>query len=465
MPLSRRHLLHSAAGTAALLAARPLTEILASEVPDDFTGYGPLLPDPDKVLDLPAGFQYRIIARSGELMTDGVRRPSLPDGMAAFPGPGGTTILCCNHENDLVAGSQYPALKPGDVYDPKRAGGTTGLIVSRDNIVLLQYVTSAGSARNCAGGPTPWGTWLTCEETEDANHGFVFEVDPLRAVSRRLPALGRFSHEAVAYDPRSGILYLTEDKDDSLFYRFRPADGATERFQSGVLEALAVREAPARYDVRKPYEITWVSIPNPTPDPGKQTTRAQGRAAGAARFVRGEGACYGAGSIYFNTTTGGQKKLGQVWRLTPSPDGDRLELWAESERASDLRQPDNIVFSASGDLYIAEDGAGTDRVVGITPTGRYFEFARVRVSDSETAGVTFAPDGKTVFFNIQEAGVTVAVTGPFRAAPTAGPAIARALPPAHLEPRVPWDYLLAALDRGYGKLEAAALHRLGLPLS
>jgi uncharacterized protein len=467
MPVNRRGFLRTSGGAAvALLASTSLVDVFAQGIQEDFTGYGPLVKDPGGLLDLPDGFTYRIVASAGDLMSDGTKRPGAADGMWAFPGPAGTTVLCCNHENDAASGTKYPVLKPGDAYDPRKGGGTSTLILNRDHQVLLQYASNAGTARNCAGGPTPWGTWLTCEETEDANHGYVFEIDPLRAVSRRLPALGRFSHEAVAFDPRSGILYLTEDKDDSLFYRFRPAEGAAERFQQGVLEALTVREAPARYDLRRPYEVAWVPIEIPDPKAGQRTTRAQGRTAGAVRFVRGEGACYGAGSIYFVCTTGGAKKLGQVWRLTPSADGDRLELWAEPEKASDLRQPDNIVYAATGDIYVCEDGSGADRLIGITPAGKYFELARSHRTDDETAGATFSPDGKTLFFNIQAAGLTVAITGPFRALPNAAPPIvARSLPPRHLEPRVPADYLMAALDRGYGKLEAAALHRLGLPLA
>ena len=179
-------------------------------------------------------------------------------------------------------------------------------------------------------------------------------------------------------------------------------------------------------------------IADPDPKAGQKSTRAQGRAAGAARFVRGEGACYGAGSIYFNATTGGRKGMGQVWRLTPSTEGDRLELWVESQRKEDLELPDNIVYAPSGDLIICEDGPGSDRLVGITPAGRYFDLALVRNSESEVAGVTFAPDGRTLFFNIQEEGLTIAVTGPFRTVPTgSGPTVARALPPQHLEPWVP----------------------------
>jgi secreted PhoX family phosphatase len=466
MLVNRRGFLRSTGGAAtALLASGPLADVFAQGIQDDFAGYGPLVKDPGNLLDLPEGFTYRVISRSGEIMTDGLPRPSLPDGMWAFSGPGGTTVLCCNHEIDAV-GSQYPVLKPGDVYNAKKGGGTTTLVVNRDNQVLMQYASNAGTARNCAGGPTPWGTWLTCEETEEANHGYVFEVDPLRASSRRLPALGRFSHEAVAFDPRTGVLYLTEDKDDSLLYRFRPAEGATDRFQQGVLEALTVREAPARYDLRRPYEVAWVPIEIPDPKAGQRTTRAQGRSAGAVRFVRGEGACYGAGSIYFVTTSGGTKRLGQVWRLTPSAEGDRLELWAEPQSSSDLRQPDNILYTATGDIYVCEDGSGADRLIGITPAGKYFELAKGRRSDDETAGATWGPDGRTLFFNLQNSGLTLAITGPLRVAPTGvGPSIARALPPRHLEPVVPSDYLMAALDRGYGKLEAAALHRLGLHLA
>jgi secreted PhoX family phosphatase len=155
-----------------------------------------------------------------------------------------------------------------------------------------------------------------------------------------------------------------------------------------------------------------------------------------------------------------------VWRLTPGAQGDILELYAESENARDMEAPDNIVQSASGDIYIAEDGGGSDRLVGITPAGKYFELAHVRVSDSETAGATFSPDGKSLYFNIQGEGLTLAITGPFRTAPAStDPPMARALPSRNLEPKVPTDYLMTAMDRGYRKLEAAALHRLELPLS
>lgn len=465
MEISRRDFLRvSGSAAAALLASGSLVEVLAQDTGIDFAGYGPLIPDPDKVLDLPEGFKYQILARSGEIMTDGFPRPSLPDGMAAFPGPGGTVVLCCNHENDQARTSRFPVMKPGDVFDARRGGGTTALVVSRENKVLLQYATSAGTARNCAGGPTPWGTWLTCEEVEESTHGWVFEVDPLRAVSRRLPALGRFSHEAVAYDPRTGILYLTEDRDDGLLYRFRPAEGRPGQFEAGVLEALAIREVPSRFDVRRPYEVAWVPIANPDPRGGQMSTRRQGRQAGAVQFRRGEGAWFGHGSVYFNATTGGARQLGQVWRLTPGPQGDVLELFIESERREDLKNPDNVVVAPSGDLFICEDGSGADRLVGLTPNGKLFPFAQVRTSDAETAGACFSPDGKTLYFNIFDDGLTLAITGPFRT-PPAGGGNARALPPSFLEPRVPRDYLLAALDRGYGKLEAAALHRLGLPLS
>jgi secreted PhoX family phosphatase len=311
----------------------------------------------------------------------------------------------------------------------------------------------------------PWGTWLTCEETEIPGHGYVFEVDPLRSVSRRLPALGRFVHEAVAFDPRSEILYLTEDQDGAPLYRFRPARRGSGRFEAGSLEALAIRESPARYEERRPYEVTWVKISDTDPEPDDKSTRVQGQARGAVRFARCEGICYGGGSIYFTATTGGPAKLGQVWRLTPSPQGDILELWAESRRKEDMEAPDNITFSGSGDLYLCEDGAGNDRLVGITPAGHYFGLASVRVSEAETAGVTFGPDGRSLYFNIQGEGLTLVVTGPFRGAASPGErSLSHRLPPRQLEPAVPAEYCLAALDRGYGPLEAAALHRLGVPL-
>jgi uncharacterized protein len=461
MPITRRRFLRTT-GSAALWSAFPLTSPVAAVKETPFTGYGPLQPDPAGVLDLPQGFQYRVLARAGETMSDGVKRPTLADGMAAFPGPGGSTMLCCNHEIDKRATAEYPTLKPGDEFDRASGGGTTALILDRDLKVTRQYVSNAGTARNCAGGPTPWGTWLTCEETEEAGHGYVFEVDPERATSRRLPRLGRFRHEAVAFDPRSGYLYLTEDLADGLLYRFRPAERTRTRLEFGVLEALVVREAPARFASRRPYRVEWVTITNPTPKPDQKTTRSQGRELGAIPFNRSEGICFSAGSIYFTATAGGAKGLGQVWRLTPSAPEDRLELWVESDRPEAMESPDNLIGHSSGDLYLCEDGAGTDRLLGITPKGALFELARVR-SESETAGVTFSPDGRALFFNAQKDGLTFVITGPFRS-PTGSPT-SRRRPPQHLAPRIPGEYRLAAVDRGYNEQEAAALHRLGLPLS
>ena len=194
--------------------------------------FGPLIPDPARILDLPAGFSYRVLSKTGETMADGLKVPGKPDGMAAFPGPDGTVILVRNHELGLAMTGMGPfpdnhrfpgnldsslSHDPGDDDTPPHLGGTTNLVFDpATGKTVSQFLSLIGTDRNCAGGPMPWGTWITCEESEDLttarglNHGWCFEVEatgkPGLQKAVALKALGRFRHEAVALDPGTGIL-------------------------------------------------------------------------------------------------------------------------------------------------------------------------------------------------------------------------------------------------------------------
>ncbi len=422
-----------------------------NEVP----GYGPLVPDPAGLLDLPAPFTHRVISSAGEVMDDGYFTPDHFDGMACFALGRRRVALVRNHELTPELGARGPAgentglaerLARASHYDRDNDGhvlpGGTSTIVY--DLVRgrreRQYLSLAGTVVNCAGGETPWGSWLSCEEnvirrgTVGQDHGWVFEV-PSRHLGLVAPVplrgLGRFRHEAAAVDPRTGIVYLTEDRDDSLFYRFIP-----ERNRAlsgpGRLQALMLADRPGadtrNWDAvavspRSSHPVRWLDLDEP--ESPADDLRVRGHAAGAAIFARGEGIHRGAGEYYFTCTSGGRIRAGQIMRYVPSArEGQadearapgRLELFVESSDPAVIDYADNLTVAPWGHLIVCEDRGSSEicHLKGVTPTGRIYTLARLR-GDSELAGVCFSPDGATLFVNIYRPGRTLAVTGPWGA--------------------------------------------------
>lgn len=398
-------------------------------------GYGRLFPAGED-LALPAGFGYVRFGETGFLMDDGVPSPAAPDGMGAIALPNGNIRLIRNHE---LLGRLPGTPRYRRPYDPAPGGGATSLEVDPETRELVRsFQTLEGTVRNCAGGVTPWGSWLSCEEATAGHnmgllrpHGYVFEVpaaaeEPVEPVPLR--DMGRFVHEAVAVDPATGTVYLTEDQTRGGFYRFLPhvpggADRPADLVAGGRLQMLAV-EGQRRYDtargqvVGRPLPVRWVDIPDPDPADAEERPYGvfvQGWLRGAARFSRVEGCWYAEGAICFTSTNGGAAGLGQVWEYRPGgPEEGELRLVFESPDPAVLQYPDNVCVSPRGGVVLCEDGGAPNHVRGLTPDGRIFDFARNIASGSEFAGATFSPDGRTLFVNIQDRpGATFAIWGPW----------------------------------------------------
>lgn len=437
---------------------------------------GTLRRDPDGVLDLAEGFRYRILQSEGDRMDGGVPVPGQFDGMAAFPGPGGSTVLVRNHELES-GGSGSQAIEGVAPYDAGQPGGTSALVVSPDGTLERSYATSAGTIRNCAGGPTPWGTWLTCEETVANGHGYVFEVQPGdpegRLARRPIRAMGALSHEAAGVDPATGIVYLTEDAGTpdpptpsgrrmSYLYRYLPEDrsfrpGALH--EGGRLQALAVDQVARRPEGLtrgRRLQVRWVDVS--ADEPHDDAVEHD-----ALPFTRLEGAAFAGGALWFSDTEGGPRRSGRVYRYTPR--SESLELFAEGTPENGMRSPDNVTVTPWGDVWFAEDRDDMTRIIGVTSAGSLYPFARSRQVSAELAGPTFSSDGRTFFVNIQAPGLTLAVSGPFPGrARDARAGMAVAAPPSHLAPRLAPEEVEAGRRSGLAPLEAAALARAGVPL-
>ncbi|HYD23814.1 MAG TPA: alkaline phosphatase PhoX [Croceibacterium sp.] len=435
MIADRRRFLHATATAFAALAASGCTRGGLATTGGG-SNYGPLVADPNGLIDLPAGFSYRILSALGDTMSDGGRVPNNADGMGCFDLGGGRIALVRNHElmpDEDNGGATGPA------YDTRArslvplAGGTTTLVLDARTLeVERQFRSLSGTIRNCAGGVTPWGSWLTCEENLmkpdgkiNKEHGWVFEVPaaatgPVDPVP--LKAMGRFNHEAACVDPRTGAVYLTEDREDGLLYCFVPRVKG-RLAEGGTLHALAIEGVPDARNWTAPavapqtwHQVRWVTLGNPeAPD---DDLRKRGAAMGATLFARGEGMWMGEGELYFACTSGGAIKLGQIFRLRPQVSGrDRLQLFYESTSIEQYNFGDNLTVAPNGHLVVCEDQYTENvhnHLRGITPDGVAYPLALSRV-DTEWAGACFSPDGRTLFANLYKPAKTVAITGPWMA--------------------------------------------------
>lgn len=400
-----------------------------------FAGYGDLVPDPKGMLDLPPGFSYRVISKLGDQMTDGLTVPDRADGMGCFDLGNGKLALVRNHElmPDKDPGGMIP--EGYDRIDGKivMPGGTTTIVLDAATLEVEQeYRSLAGTVRNCAGGVTPWGSWLTCEEAvfgatdrNEKDHGWVFEVpaDAGKLVNPEpLKALGRFNHEAACVDPVTGIVYLTEDRGDSLLYRFIPKTPG-KLAEGGQLQALALvngitdsrNHEGVTVNVGDMHEVRWIDMDNV--EAPEDDLRVRGAAQGGLIIARGEGIHMGEGELYFASTSGGAAKLGQIFKLVPGRGkrADGLELFFESTAPEQFNYGDNLTVQNNGHLIVCEDqytDTVTNHLRGITPEGEAYPLALLRVQ-TEPAGACFSPDGKVLFVNSYSPTATLAITGPW----------------------------------------------------
>lgn len=384
--LTRRGFLR-AAGAAGFAAGFPAARVGASCA----AGFGPLQAADANGLELPVGFTSRVVATAGQTVGATAHEwHALPDGGATFAVPGGGWVYVSNSEQGN-----------GD-------GGVAAIAFAPDGAIVDAYPILTGTTENCAGGPTPWGTWLSCEEWR---RGQVFECDPFTPGSEGVarPAMGWFTHEAAAVDPFGRAVYLTEDKPDGLLYRFTPS--AYPDLSAGTLEVAEILD-PGGQGTIAPGDVRplgWHALPDPNPDEADTSTRYQ--VASATTFDGGEGIWFRHGRVSFTT-----KGDDRVWQIDTTAQTIAILYDFATTSDPDLSGVDNLTQSPCGDLYVAEDG-GNYEIVAITASGLVEPVVHLTgVSGSEITGPAFSPDATRLYFSSQRnPGVTYEVSGPFAA--------------------------------------------------
>jgi len=390
----------------------------ASGTPSVASSFGELVKDPDGLIDLPEGFSYTVLERTGDLMSDGFSVQERPDGMACFWDDEGRYVLMRNHEVDEGGAAVLDV-----AFNPNRGGGVSRVVVDPNALTRTSSNwVLVGTSRNCAGGPSPWG-WLSCEETTESGHGYVFLTDPSATEAqapRRARSFGRFNHEAVAIDTRNNIAYLTEDFEQGCLYRHVPRD--KDAPFDGRLQALAIKGVTRKdlgaddLTIGQTFEVSWVFVADPEGE--EEPTYQQAQDAGAAIVRRGEGIWWSDGSVFFASTSGGPNSGGQIFRLDPTETGGTLTLVAQADGSPqhDFFMPDNLTVAPWGDLIVCEDkDQGACHVQRVRLDGTVEPLVRNALDGgvSEFCGVCFSPDGKVMFVNMQEPGITFAIRGPF----------------------------------------------------